>query len=67
MEENQERISETELLTEIRNETRKQVKFAKISAAFIGGIFVTFGVLAGVAIGSMKLATSKFVTKNMKI
>ena len=40
MEENQERISETELLTEIRNETRKLVKFAKISAAFTGGIFV---------------------------
>lgn len=40
MEENQERISETELLTEIRNETRKQAKFAKISAAFTGGIFV---------------------------
>ncbi len=46
MEENQERISETELLTEIRNETRKQVKFAKISAAFIGGIFVIILVAA---------------------
>ena len=40
MEENQDRISKTELLTEIRNETRKQAKFAKISAAFTGGIFV---------------------------
>ena len=46
MEENQERISETELLMEIRNETRKQVKFAKISAAFIGGIFVIILVAA---------------------
>ena len=46
MEENQERISETELLTEIRNETRKQVKFAKISAAFTGGIFVIIFIAA---------------------
>ena len=46
MEENQERISETELLTEIRNETRKRVKFAKISAAFTGGIFVIILVAA---------------------
>lgn len=40
MDDNQEQISETELLIEIRNEARKQVKFAEISAAFCGGIFV---------------------------
>ena len=46
MEENQERILETELLTEIRNETRKQAKFAKMSAFFTGGIFVIILVAA---------------------
>ena len=46
MEENQGQILEVELLMDIRNETRRQVKLAKIAAAFCGGIFVILLVAA---------------------